>query len=92
MRYMLISLLLIVLAACDVKDQLPAAPNPDPIPAPAPDPVPTEPTPEPVFGGTLDESFGNAGKVVFFDGDEFSLMAMAAQADGKIVTLTTLVQ
>jgi uncharacterized delta-60 repeat protein len=93
MRYLFMVVLIFSLAACDIKSDPQPSPEPTPIePTPQPEPNPGEPNPEPTLGGTLDESFGNSGKVVFSDGDEFSPMAMAAQPDGRIVTLTTQVQ
>jgi hypothetical protein len=94
MRYLLMILLVFVMTACNTDKQPEPTPDPDPIPSPVPDPNPeptptpepdTEPEPAPTFGGTLGESFGDGGKVIFPGRRSF---AMAVQADGKIVTFS----
>jgi uncharacterized delta-60 repeat protein len=94
MRYLLMVLLIFVMTACSSNDAEPEpTPNPDPIPAPTPDPDP-EPTPEPepnpeptVPSGSLDESFGEAGKVVLES--RGALFAVAIQSNGNIVVAGT---
>jgi uncharacterized delta-60 repeat protein len=75
------------------------APNPGPAPSPEPEPNPVpeprpEPTPEPepVLSGSLDETFGEGGKLIFEiagqtpQDKQGSLSAVAVQEDGKIVS------
>jgi uncharacterized delta-60 repeat protein len=87
MRYLLVLLFVISLAACDTTNAPQPTPDPIPIPEPNPEPQPNpepEPKPNPATpGGALDESFGAGGTVAFADKN---LVDIAIQADGKIVT------
>lgn len=101
MRYLLVVLLVFVMTACNTDKQPEPTPDPTPIPEPTPEPNPNpepDPNPEPVPNpepepsppsGSLDESFGDGGKVTF-PGNRFS--AMAVQTNGKIVTLSITVR
>lgn len=101
MRSVLMVLLVFVMVACSSNDTTPEpAPNPEPIPAtpepnPNPEPEPNpEPLPEPTPpSGSLDETFGEGGKVVFETGGQDAadkggvLFAVGVQGDGQIVTV-----
>jgi large repetitive protein len=99
MRYLLMFLLVFVLAACSTNNEPQPTPEPNPIPEPVPDPNPEpepnpnpEPTPEPepeAPNGTLDETFGNKGKVIFDMGGFEEEGDIALQKDGTLVVVGT---
>jgi uncharacterized delta-60 repeat protein len=68
-----------------------ATPAENPIPDdPTPnDPDPNSPDPDPAPSGVLDESFGEAGKVVVKTDEADFIVDMVTQKDGKILTLGT---
>jgi uncharacterized delta-60 repeat protein len=53
------------------------------------DPDPNSPDPDPAPSGVLDESFGEAGKVVVKTDEADFIVDMVTQKDGKILTLGT---
>jgi hypothetical protein len=80
-RYLLVVLMVFVMTACNTDKQPEPTPDPTPIPEPTPEPNPTpepdpNPEPEPLPpSGSLDESFGDGGKVTF-PGNRFSVMTL----------------
>jgi uncharacterized delta-60 repeat protein len=95
MRYFLIVLLVLVLAACDSNQTPTATPEPTPIPEPVPNPEPNptpepNPDPEPTRpSGVLDESFSEDGKAVVQTDENDFIVDTVVQKDGKILTLGT---
>lgn len=97
MRYLIIVFLALVIAACDTNNQPSLIPEPNPIPEPAPDPAPEpqpNPEPEPPLepepddpNGTIDETFGNQGKVVYDAGAFDTANDMAILQDGTMVVV-----
>jgi uncharacterized delta-60 repeat protein len=94
MRYLLIVLLAFVMTACNTNNEFNPTPEPNPFPEPVPNPTPEpepSPTPEPEPpppSGSLDESFGEGGKVVLGQNGENTpgtLKAVTIQSDGRIV-------
>jgi uncharacterized delta-60 repeat protein len=93
-RLTLLLLCLLLVTACENSDT-PPNPNPDPTPIPSPTPEPNpvpEPTPNPEPtpdgpSGTIDETFGNKGKVIFDTGNVESARDLLLQRDGTLVVV-----
>jgi uncharacterized delta-60 repeat protein len=101
-RYLLIGLLVFVLAACSQANDPQPIPDPNPIPEPVPNPEPgpnpepnPNPTPEPnpnpepnEPNGTLDETFGTKGLVVYgSEGNSETANDAVLLPDGTIVVV-----
>lgn len=87
MRYLLVLLFVFSLAACDTTNEPQPTPAPIPIPEPTPDPNP-EPTPNPEPNGTLGESFGEKGLVIFGTEENSEVASDAALlSDGTVVVV-----
>lgn len=97
MRFILAPVLVLVMVACSNDTTPEPTPTPDPIPAPVPEPEP-DPNPEPEItpepkpeapNGTLDETFGEGGKVIIDETQFEEAKDVAQQKNGTLVVVGT---